>query len=168
MRSNEIFADLDVLRQAGAMATTPTLARFHADVVLFIGDDLTLIWPQLMERLAAGKCRSSNLLPSRGSSSGSRRRRSVSINGVAFKALETLSLQDTLAALRARVAGRPIAAGEEEKRRLDEIAAILNKARFGVLVWGRLDRLSVEMANRPHPRSQQDDALHQPASRRGR
>jgi formylmethanofuran dehydrogenase subunit B len=146
MRSNEIFADLDVLRQAGAMATTPSVARFHADVLLFIGDDLTLIWPQLMERLAVGEMPLLELAPEPRQLIWIAPPKSATINGVTFRALETLSLQDTLAALRARVAGRPIAASEEEKRRFDEIAAILNKARFAVLVWGRLDRLSVEMA----------------------
>jgi len=51
LRSREIFVDLDVVRQAGAMVTTPYVARQHADVLLFIGDDITAIWPDLPERL---------------------------------------------------------------------------------------------------------------------
>ncbi|MGO9673206.1 MAG: tungsten formylmethanofuran dehydrogenase [Methylocella sp.] len=148
MRSNEIFADLDVLRQAGAMMTTPSLTRLHADVLVFIGDDLTLIWPELIERLAPGEIPPLQLEPGPRQFVWIAPPKASPIDGVAFKALETSNLQETLAALRARVAGRPIAAGEEETRRLDEIAAILNKARFGVLVWGprQLDRLSIEMA----------------------
>ncbi len=46
MDSARIFADLDVMRQAGLMFTTPNEARLHADVLLFIGKDLTRIWPQ--------------------------------------------------------------------------------------------------------------------------
>ncbi len=150
MRSNEIFTDLDVVRQAGAMMTTPAVARLHADVLVFIGDDLTAIWPQLIERLAPGQTPQFQLelAPEPRQLIWIAPPKSASINGVAFKALETLSLQDTLAALRARVAGRPIAASEEETRKLDEIAAILNKAHYGVFVWGprKLDRLAIEMA----------------------
>ena len=146
MRSNEIFADLDVLRQAGAMMTTPAVARLHADVLVFIGDDLTTIWPQLIERLAPGEIPPQQLELEPRQFIWIAPPKASPIEGVAFKALETANLQETLAALRARVAGRPIAASEEETRRLDEIAAILNKAHYGVLVWGRLDRLSVEMA----------------------
>jgi formylmethanofuran dehydrogenase subunit B len=148
MRSNEIFTDLDVVRQAGAMMTTPSVARLHADVLVFIGDDLTAIWPQLIERLASGQTPPFQLeleprkfiwiAPPKGSSS---------IDGVAFRALEATNLQETLAALRARVGGRPIAASETETQKLDEIAAILNHAHYGVFVWGprKLDRLAIEM-----------------------
>jgi formylmethanofuran dehydrogenase subunit B len=148
MRSNEIFADLDVLRQAGAMMTTPAVARLHADVLVFIGDDLTTIWPQLIERLAPGETPPFQLELEPRQFIWIAPPKASPIEGVAFKALETANLQETLAALRARVAGRPIAASEEETRRLDEIAAILNKAHYGVLVWGprQLDRLSIEMA----------------------
>ena len=43
MHSARIFADLDVMRQAGLMFTTPSEARLRADVFLFIGKDLTKI-----------------------------------------------------------------------------------------------------------------------------
>jgi formylmethanofuran dehydrogenase subunit B len=148
MRSNEIFADLDVLRQAGAMMTTPSVARLHADVLVFIGDDLTQIWPELIQRLAPGETPPFQLKLEPRQFIWIAPPKASPIDGVAFKALETANIQETLAALRARVAGRPIAAGEEETRRLDEIAAILNDAHYGVLVWGprQLDRLAIEMA----------------------
>ena len=41
MYSARLFADLDVMRQAGLMFTTPNEARLRADVLLFIGKDLT-------------------------------------------------------------------------------------------------------------------------------
>src|ERR1700732_4576468 len=44
MHSTRIFADLDVMRQAGLMFTTPNEARLRADVFLFIGRDLTRVW----------------------------------------------------------------------------------------------------------------------------
>ena len=52
MYSARIFADLDVMRQAGLMFTTPNEARLRADVFLFIGKDLTKVWPAMMERLS--------------------------------------------------------------------------------------------------------------------
>src|SRR3984893_1210822 len=52
MHSTRIFADLDVMRQAGLMFTTPNEARLRADVFLFIGSDLTRVWPAMMDRLA--------------------------------------------------------------------------------------------------------------------
>ncbi len=52
LQSDRIFADLDVLRQAGRMFTTPNEARLRADVLLFVGKDLTRVWPQLLQRLA--------------------------------------------------------------------------------------------------------------------
>lgn len=52
MRSAQIFADLDVMRQSGLMFTTPNEARLRADVFLFIGSDLMQLWPRMMERLA--------------------------------------------------------------------------------------------------------------------
>ncbi|VFU09624.1 tungsten formylmethanofuran dehydrogenase [Methylocella tundrae] len=147
LRSHEIFTDLDVVRQAGAMLTTPSVARLQADVLVFIGDDLTAIWPELIERLAPAESPLLDL------ERGPRKviwiapPHGVAIKGVAIETVETSDLHTTLAALRARVAGRPIAAPEEVKQKLDEIAGILNKARFGVAVWGprQLDRLSVEM-----------------------
>src|SRR2546423_1485445 len=45
MYSARIFPDLDVMRQAGLMFTTPNEARLRADVLLFLGKDLTKIWP---------------------------------------------------------------------------------------------------------------------------
>jgi formylmethanofuran dehydrogenase subunit B len=148
LRSNQIFIDLDVVRQAGLMLTTPSIARLHADVLLFIGNDLTRIWPQLIPRLAPAE------IPPMGLAQEPRKIIWISpppnggaVEGVSVKTLETSDVQVTLAAIRARVAGRPIAADEPLRHRLDEIASILNKSRFGVAVWGpeQLDRLSIEM-----------------------
>ncbi len=148
MHSDEIFADLNVTRQAGAMVTTPSVARLRADVLLLIGNDLTLIWPELFERLALEKAPLYALQPAPrkliwiGPPAG------AAIAGVAVETIETRDLHATLASLRARVAGRPIAAPDDLKQKLDAAAAILNQAHFGVAVWGsrQLDSLAVEMA----------------------
>src|SRR6202011_4487432 len=52
MYSARIFADLDVMRQAGLMFTTPNEARLRADVFLFMGRDLPGVWLAMMARLA--------------------------------------------------------------------------------------------------------------------
>lgn len=148
MRSNEVFAELDVMRQAGLMFTTPNEARLRADVLLFIGADLTRIWPQIMERLEPGEIPAFDL---------AHEKRKVlwigpapheaDVKGVSFETLETSDLHATLASLRARLADRPINSADNTKRNLDGIAQILKNARFGVAVWGGdlFDSLSVEM-----------------------
>ena len=74
MHSARIFADLDVMRQAGLMFTTPNEARLRADVFLFIGKDLTKIWPADDGAPVARRNPAASILPgSRASSCGSRR-----------------------------------------------------------------------------------------------
>ncbi|PNG26128.1 tungsten formylmethanofuran dehydrogenase [Methylocella silvestris] len=148
MRSDEIFTDLDVVRQAGAMVTTPSVARLRADVLVFIGDDLTEIWPELIDRLAPAEIPPFDLEKSARQLVWIAPPKGAAIEGVSIKRIETANIAVTLAALRARVAGKPVALAGEALEELDAVAAILNKARFGVFVWGprRLDRLCVEMA----------------------
>jgi formylmethanofuran dehydrogenase subunit B len=148
LRSDEIFTDLDVMRQAGAMMTTPYVARQHADVLLFIGDDLTSIWPELAERLRLGENPALDLAPKPRRIVWIAPPKDAKIAGATIEPLDADSIPDALAALRARIAGRPIAAPAELTQRLDALAAILTSAEFGVAVWGprQLDRLAVEMA----------------------
>lgn len=148
LQSKRIFTDLDVMRQAGLMFTTPSEARLRADVLLFIGNDLTRIWPAMMERLSPGDMPPFDLArqkrkvlwiaPPRGAAKAEK---------FPIETLDTTNLHATLAALRARLAGKPISSGKSVLRKLDEFAEILKNARFGVAVWGGdlLDSLSVEM-----------------------
>ena len=150
IQSKRIFTDLDVWRQAGMMYTTPNEVRLRADVILFIGKDLTRIWPQLLERLEPGEIPAFDLekenrkllwiAPGPGE---------ADVPGLSFKTLEAPDLHVTLASLRARLAGKPINADDAVKQEFDEIAKILKGARFGVVVWGGddLDSLSIEMLN---------------------
>jgi formylmethanofuran dehydrogenase subunit B len=147
MFSARIFADLDVMRQAGLMFTTPNEARLRADVFLFIGKDLTKVWPAMMERLSPAEIPPFDLsreprkllwiAPGRGTKA----------DGPAIETLDSSNLHSTLAALRARAAGRPVSCAKGARRKLDEIAEVLKNARFGVAVWGgdSLDSLSIEM-----------------------
>jgi formylmethanofuran dehydrogenase subunit B len=120
----------------------------RADVLLLIGKDLTRIWPQVLERLAPAEIPAFDL-------AGEARkiiwiapgRSAGELKGMAVETLDSADLHGTLAALRARVADKPIAAGKSARRKLDEIAPILKNARFGVAVWGPelLDGLAIEM-----------------------
>jgi formylmethanofuran dehydrogenase subunit B len=148
MHSARIFADLDVMRQAGLMFTTPSEARLRADVFLFIGKDLTKIWPELMGRLSPAEIPPFDLAheprkllwiaPGRGG---------AKIEGLAVQTLDSSDLHTALAGLRARVAGRAVNGAKGTLRKLDEFADVLKNARFGVAVWGGdgLDSLSIEM-----------------------
>lgn len=147
MHSTRIFADLDVMRQAGLMVTTPNEARLRADVFLFIGKDLTKDWPAMMERLSPAKIPPFDLVheprkllwiaPGRGGAKG---------EGL-VETLDSSDLHATLASLRARAAGRAVNCAKGTLRKLDEFAGVLKNARFGVAVWGGdgLDSLSIEI-----------------------
>jgi formylmethanofuran dehydrogenase subunit B len=147
MYSARIFADLDVMRQAGLMFTTPNEARLRADVLLFIGKDLTKIWPAMMERLAPAEIRPFDLAREPRKLLWIAPARGTQVDGLAVETLEFSNLHTTLAALRARAAGRPVRCPKRVLRKLDEFAEILKDARFGVAVWGgdSLDCLAIEM-----------------------
>ena len=148
MHSAQIFADLDVMRQAGLMYTSPNEARLRADVLLFIGKELTKIWPAMMERLSPAEIPQFDLVreprkllwiaPAR---SGAK------ADGLTIETLDSSNLHMAVAALRARAAGRPVSCAKRMLRKLDEFAAVLKNARFGVAVWGgdELDSLAIEM-----------------------
>ncbi|MGH6834682.1 MAG: tungsten formylmethanofuran dehydrogenase [Methylocella sp.] len=148
MHSTQIFADLDVMRQAGLMFTTANEARLRADVFVFVGKDLTKIWPAMMARLSPADIPPFDLAreprkllwiaPGRGD---------AKVEGLAVQTLDASDLHAALAALRARAAGRPVNCAKSMRRKLDEFAEVLKNARFGVAVWGgdSLDGLSIEM-----------------------
>jgi formylmethanofuran dehydrogenase subunit B len=51
MNSDTVLRDVEVMRAAGIMLTTPNEARLRADVLLMIGAGLVEAWPELPERL---------------------------------------------------------------------------------------------------------------------
>ncbi|WP_395698580.1 tungsten formylmethanofuran dehydrogenase [Methylocella sp.] len=148
MRSPEILVDLAVFRQAGAMMTTPSVARLQADVLVFVGDDLSAIWPEVMARLAPGEIPYFDLEKARRKIVWIGPPPGAAVEGAELVALEGADLRATLAALRARVGAKPVAASGAALEALDAAAAVLNGARFGVIVWGPrlMDALGVEMA----------------------
>jgi formylmethanofuran dehydrogenase subunit B len=151
MHSGALLRNLDVMREAGMMVTTPNEARLRGDVLLLVGEGLLVAWPQLKERLltaplgtesgADAKRRIRWLCPGRGEAKALA---SVDIQTIGRAPAE---LPVVLAALRARIAGRAVNGSATPVRALDALAADLRGGRFGVAVWSAayLDALSVEM-----------------------
>ena len=151
MHSEAILRDLAVMRAAGVMVTTPNVARLTADVVLLVGAGLLDAWPELPERLLALPASSPaekdlvrriiRLCPGRDSTKSSALEQAQTVGRGAD------DLPVLLAALRARVAGRPVGKTRLAAKVLDALAADLRAARFGVAVWSaaELDALTIEM-----------------------
>jgi formylmethanofuran dehydrogenase subunit B len=151
MHSAALLRDLDCLRETGIMLTTPGEARVRADVVLLVGDGLLETWPHLIERLLARpatpegadvKRRVVWLAPR-----GDARIPSFEGDVEVFAAGLGATLAANLAALRARVKGRPVAQAPLPFSALDALAGIVKGARFGVAVWtaASLGALEIEM-----------------------
>jgi formylmethanofuran dehydrogenase subunit B len=149
--SAALLRDLDCLRESGVMLTTPSEARVRADVVLLVGDGLTEAWPHLNERLLRP--------PAKPEGADVKRRitwlapradmRILNFDGdiEVFVAGDRATLAANLAALRARIKGRPVAQTQLPLAVLDALAVILKDARFGVAVWTAesLGALEIEM-----------------------
>jgi formylmethanofuran dehydrogenase subunit B len=153
MNSTALFRDLDSLRETGVMLTTPGEARVRADVVLLVGDGLLQTWPGLSERLLQPPARPDGvdvarrivwLAPQAGATipgfGGD-----IEVIAVGLGATRAANL----AALRARIKGRPVARAQISLPTLDALAAVLTSARFGLAVWtaAHLGALEIEMLN---------------------
>jgi formylmethanofuran dehydrogenase subunit B len=147
MRSDILFRDLDVVRQAGAMITTVGEARLRGDVLFFIGSKLTKTWPQLMDYLGPGLApRFEPEISARkiiwiGASKGEAPPGALEI------AATPATLPNIIASLRAIVLGRKTTQSAAMTRKLTEIAEVLKAAHFGVAVWSAesVDTLTIEM-----------------------
>jgi formylmethanofuran dehydrogenase subunit B len=51
MDAEAVFANLDVMRRAGWIVTTPLQVRTRADTVLLVGDGLQQTWPEMADQL---------------------------------------------------------------------------------------------------------------------
>jgi len=152
MNSDAVLRDLDVMRSAGVVLTTPSEARLRADTLLLVGPGLAETWPELPQRLLG------RIQPSQ-TSGGIERRifwlcpgRDVAMIAAAKATVEAVGteprdLPALLAALRARLAGRPTGKTRVSSRLLDEISNGLKTARFSVAIWSAatLDALTIEM-----------------------
>jgi formylmethanofuran dehydrogenase subunit B len=158
MHSSALLRDLDVMREYGVMLTTPNEARLRGDVVFLVGDGLSdaglpEVWPDLRTHAlaspAAAGARRRILWLCPGDTA---RRGPLGVDRGGGVEIETVSgdaeaLPGMLAALRARVNGRPFALTGAGLREIDGLATALQSATFGVAVWcaARLDALTIEM-----------------------
>jgi formylmethanofuran dehydrogenase subunit B len=138
MHSEALLRDLEVMRDAGMMMTTPSEARLRADVLLLVGAwlELASTKPDTDEGAIIWLC------PGRGARQGAGSTRKVQAIGRGVDQLPTV-----LAALRAAVAGRPVGPAPVSAKALSAVAARLKAARFGVALWSAasLDALTIEM-----------------------
>jgi formylmethanofuran dehydrogenase subunit B len=147
MRSRQIFAGLDAMRQAGLMFTTPSEARLRADVFLFVGKDLLEVWPEMLERLAPAEIPLFDLAKEKRKLLWVGPGRSSKTQGLPIETLESANLHAALGLVRASVSGKPIFCAPGVRRKLNPFAEVLKNARFGVAVWSTtsLDSLAIEM-----------------------
>jgi formylmethanofuran dehydrogenase subunit B len=140
MHSEALLRDLDVMREAGMMVTTPNEARVRADFLLLVGPGLIEAWPALPERLFANR-RIVWLCPDASAKPENTYRNMVLVGD------NPLHLPVILPALRARCAGRPVANPPLALATIDLLVAELRKVRFGVAIWSaaRHDGLIIEM-----------------------
>lgn len=145
MHSEALMRDLDVVREAGAMLVAPSEARVRADTVLLVG-------PGVGEK----ECELSQYLLGAADVGGVTERRVFWLcpggdpgpaSKIAVIGRSARELPALLAALRARVNGRPTGGGPVSAQVLDGLALSLKTAKFGVAVWSAvsLDALVIEM-----------------------
>jgi formylmethanofuran dehydrogenase subunit B len=153
VHSAALLRDLDPMRETGVMLTTPGEARVRADVVLLVGQGLTETWPALNGRLLRPPARPEGLDVKRRivwlAPQADARIPGFEGDIEVFAAGLGATLAVHLAALRARVKGRPVAQAQIPLSAFDSLAATLKGARFGVAVWTAesLGALEIEMLN---------------------
>ncbi|MEA2727710.1 MAG: formylmethanofuran dehydrogenase subunit [Acetobacteraceae bacterium] len=137
MDAGAVFANLDVMRRAGWIVTTPLQTRTRADTVLLVGDGLLEAWPEMADRLG---------LDAPPTLTGGERR-VFRLSSGTVPPVGAATILPTLAALRALVAGRATSLDEAAVRPLKDLAAALTEARFGVAIWSgaELETLAIEM-----------------------
>jgi formylmethanofuran dehydrogenase subunit B len=149
MHSDPVLRDLDGMREAGMIMTTPNEARLRADTVLVAGAGLlasadvaaSLLMPPTAREIGPGAARRVFwLCPGRTKAHAA----DADIQTIGRRPGDLPAL---LAAVRARLAGRPLRQPPIPARTLDALAADLQRARFGVAVWSaaELDAPTIEM-----------------------
>ena len=148
MHSDAALRDLDVMRSSGMLMTTPTEANVRADTFLLVGPGFGEAWRELPAQLFAA--------PQRRESGSAVERRiycvcpssdwPIPASAVVVKG-QCKEIPTLLAALRARLADKPVGKTRVSSSQLDQIAIALKAARFGVAVWSAagIDALSIEM-----------------------
>ncbi|HLH11607.1 MAG TPA: tungsten formylmethanofuran dehydrogenase [Methylovirgula sp.] len=147
MASDILLRDIDVLRQAGRLLTTPNDVRLRADCLLLIGPKLLNIWPGLADRLAlAASPRLSEAKARKIFWLGPGRGEAAEIGAAEITATPA-ALPLALAGLRAAVLERRIRINGALAQKLTELAETLRAAHFGAILWSAesIDRLAIEM-----------------------
>jgi formylmethanofuran dehydrogenase subunit B len=151
MHSDALLRNLDVMREAGMMVTTPNEARLRGDVLLLVGEGVFDAWQRLQEIFILANLEHDTvarrrlwwLCPGRGGPRGP-------TAGLRPLGRDAKDLPGLIAALRARVADRRFnesAIPPTTMKELVKAAADLRAARFGVAAWSaaHVDTLTVEM-----------------------
>ncbi len=148
MHSEFLLRDLDVMRQAGQFVTTANEARVRADCVVLIGAKLQTAWPDMLARLDLSN-------PARFDEAHEPRKvfwlgpgpGEAAEAGAVEIAAASSELPSLIAALRAGVIGHKMRPDAKIDRKLAGVAAQLQAARFGVIVWSSesVGRLTIEM-----------------------
>ncbi len=144
MHGEALLRDLDVMREAGAMLMAPSEARVRADTVLLVGPGAGQTESELTQYVVgaagAGETERRVIWLCPGADPGPANR--IAVVGRGVRELPAL-----LAALRARVNGRPAGGGPVSVQVLDGPASSLKAAKFGVAMWSaaNLDALTIEM-----------------------
>jgi formylmethanofuran dehydrogenase subunit B len=147
MNSDALLRDLDVMRSSGMLITTPTEAQARADTLLLIGAGLGEAWRELSPPLLAPRLRD-------GAGPIERRVQCICPAGnwpfpqsAVVVGERPGDIPVILAALRARLADRPISKTRIAPSKLENLAIALKAARFGVAVWSSeaIDAPTIEM-----------------------
>lgn len=143
MAADAVLASLGAMRDGGWMIVSPAELRRRADLVLIAGAFPEEDWPGLFSLMPEAPSGARVVALGTG-----RLARRLAAIGYASDALDcpAAEMPALMAALRARLAGRPVAVGTAW-RKLDGIAQRISAACFGVAVWhpSSLDRLTTEM-----------------------
>lgn len=151
MHADAMLRDLDVMRRAGWVVTTPAQARARADVVLLAGPGLDQAWPQHWHDLQLERApplfpdnprRVVRLCPGRVAATTDAVGELMLTIGE-----DPAELHIALGVLRAVLAGRPVRSDAALLQPLRDCGSLLSSAHFGVVVWSAawLDALSIEM-----------------------
>lgn len=143
IHGDALLRNLDGMRESGAIVVAPAEARVRADTVVLVGPGVgpeTALTRYVLgtaggvgERRIVWLCPGSDAAPAGAG---------ITVVGGADAALPGL-----VAALRARIGGRPVGPGTVSAATVDDVAAALKAARFGVVVWSAqaLDALTIAM-----------------------
>jgi formylmethanofuran dehydrogenase subunit B len=148
--SAALLRDVSVLREHGALLTTPGEARLRSDVVLLVGEILNdrallEIWPDFNAQSTLGSKRRVIHLSDTVAHGHATTTSTCGRSGSVDRNIDLpLSL---IGALRARVNGNPAALDDATLREVEAVAAALKSAAYGVAIWsaGAIDTLTIEM-----------------------